>query len=203
MLVVNLYNNSEEESTLYGHGSWIYTPLCSYYTEDIRIDYDKLVDNYTNSDLYILVGLPGSGKTELLKRIKEFDIGDKYYDIFKVNNLNIYLYSNVIIIDDPDYLDMNIFYKKYDKKTTIFLADSSFTSTDYELGGKYLFFKNDLEQCIKNLKRRETDKERLDKLIKRTKELSALYTHEFRKNLSPHSYNNYYKCSEIDVYKEE
>lgn len=102
--------------------------------------------------IFMLVGMPGCGKThygnELLKKYPNAiffdDIGRK--DTKSKNDL-LHAINNkepIIIVSDPHLCFVNV-----RKKSIIFLDQHA---KDYEI--KWIFFENDAEKCLKNVKYR-------------------------------------------------
>ena len=110
-----------------------------------------------NIDLLIIIGLPGSGKSRLAKNFeKDFLIFDDFIGTYQIDYLvNMLLNGNKICITDPRLCLPDIFdryvnkFLQYIKKSRIYL----------------ILYKNDPEQCIKNIKLNKFKKTGIRKTI--------------------------------------
>ena len=96
-------------------------------------------------NIILIVGLPGSGKTELAKSIvrdKEYFLADdwKYSDIDNLPKCNI-------VLTNPNLCDTEYFNKYIRRLVELFTPTIDI-----------IYFENDYEQCLKNAMQREKDK---------------------------------------------
>ena len=127
----------------------------------------KRFENYNRNKLVWIHGLPGSGKTNIANQInknKDFIILDDISNISDVENeLNK---GNNIILSSP-YFD-NYIHLSNDEKLKNILKDF-----DYEV--EEIWFENNPDQCIQNLKNRTEHKINSAHIIPEVKYFSLKY----------------------------
>ena len=124
------------------------------------INTNELYDNY---DILIVVGLPGSGKSTLFNDINGFKVFDDFIFQFSNKREGLALVNNEkICLIDPRMCDERIF-KKYIDRLLIYEKDMCL-----------IFFDNDPEKCIKNIKYRASKKDN-DAMINTIINYSKIY----------------------------
>ena len=109
-------------------------------------------NTFSEYQIIIVIGLPGSGKTELCKKIPSHKIYDDfihyYYDSNMGNKLKYDLKNgNKIILNDPELCNINIY--------NLFI-----NKLKCDIKKTYLIlFENNMNQCLINAKNRKPYKE--------------------------------------------
>jgi len=102
-----------------------------------------------NYNLIIIVGLPGSGKTFMSETFPDYTIIDDYYCTYYTCQLNEVLaqYPKVII-NDPRFCNELKFTNIIEEAKKVLAEEQIF----------YIFFENDVQQCLVNLRERIDNK---------------------------------------------
>ena len=142
----------------------------------IKREYKTFDKSKNNSEIMIIVGLPGSGKTTFAKAYKElseqkmemaivFDdiVGNSTYNDF-INTISNQSMKN-IIITDPRFCIENVF-GGFVNKIENFIQKEKI---------KIVLFENNKEKCLTNLKSREKNQSQFEKFAKSLNNLSKQY----------------------------
>lgn len=124
----------------------------------------------------IIIGLPGSGKTELLKKYQtdNYEIDDdfifNFFDGYLIKNIQA---GNRIVLTDPRLCLPNIF------KHYISIIEEHISRSNIKL----IVFENNPEQCIRNIKNRNDGRRNIEMTIQKYSEQYNLelyqeYDHE-------------------------
>jgi hypothetical protein len=119
--------------------------------------YIKLFEKFSeNKNYFIWIhGLPGSGKSTLSEKIKKENPDKNFYildDIGSISHLDKLIRKKKNIILSSPYFENYYTYSGYYDKLKSILEENK----NYEL--EEIWFENDLERCIDNLKNRKEHK---------------------------------------------